>query len=311
MKWIRKGIIYKPTIKTEWSQSHAQVPFGYPLNEKILRIYFATRDLKNRSVTTFIEVDSQNLSNVKYIHNTYCLGVGKIGMHDESGAMPSCFVDVGDKIYLYYTGWNVGGGVSYRTAIGLAISEDKGITFKRYSDGPIIDRSIYDPCFACQPFVLKTENKWQMWYLSCTKWEIINNHPEPFYHVKHAVSEDGINWIRKGQISLDYDNEIDAVGNPTIIHENNVFKMYYSYRKADGYRLNPDSAYKLGYAESIDGILFETKIKEIELCGEKDEWESIMCAYPHVLNYNENGLMLYNGNGFGKSGFGYAELIEK
>ena len=308
MNWIRKGLIYKPNQNTEWSHSHAQVPFGFPIDHETLRIYFATRDIKNRSATSFIEVDANNIKDIKYVHNDICLGVGEIGMHDESGAMPSCFLREQNKIYMYYTGWNIGGNVSYRTAIGLAISEDNGISFQRYSNGPIIDRSIFDPCFACQPFVMKNNNKWKMWYLSCTKWEIISNHPEPFYHVKYAESEDGINWKREGIVSLDYDDEIDAIGNPTIIFDNGVYKMFYSFRKADGYRLNPAKSYKLGYAESQDGIKFIAKYNTIKLSGQREDWESIMNAYPHVLKCNDQLIMLYNGNGFGMSGFGYAEL---
>ena len=308
MKWTRQGLVFKPESGFEWSRSHAQVPFGFPISEDTIRIYFGTRDSKSRTVTSFIEVDSNDISRVKYVHDKACLGLGELGTHDESGAMPSCVVRHEDKIYLYYTGWNVGGNVSYRTAIGLAISHDGGTTFERISEGPIVDRSIYDPCFACQPFVMKEGDKWRMWYLSCTKWEMIDEHPEPFYHVKYAESADGINWERKGIISLDYDHEIDAVGNPTILHEDGIYKMFFSYRKAEGYRLNPDAAYKLGYAESPDGIKFTTRNELIDLNGEAGEWESIMKAYPHVFNFGGRSIMLYNGNGFGQSGFGYAVL---
>ena len=40
-------------------------------------------------------------------------------------------------------------------------------------------------------------------------------------------------------------------------------------------------------------------------------WDSIMVAYPYVIRFNDKYWMFYNGNGFGKSGFGYAEEIPK
>ena len=52
--------------------------------------------------------------------------------------MTSCFLDVGDKIYGYYTGWSRLETVPYTMAIGLAISSDKGETFQKISDGPIL-----------------------------------------------------------------------------------------------------------------------------------------------------------------------------
>ena len=35
-------------------------------------------------------------------------------------------------------------------------------------------------------------------------------------------------------------------------------------------------------------------------------WDSEMISYPFVFNNGEDLIMLYNGNGFGKTGFGYA-----
>jgi hypothetical protein len=306
MRWTKKGLVYKPSLSQDWGISHAQVPFGYPIDEFTIRVYFATRDRNNRSVTTFIEVDSTDLKEIKYIHNAYCLGLGEKGTHDDNGAMPSCFVKVKERIFLYYTGWNIGSSVSYRTAVGLAISKDGGLTFERYSKGPILDRSIYDPCFVCQPFVLRDGGIWRMWYLSCTKWEIVNNLAEPFYHVKYAESDDGINWRRTGEVSLDYAVNIDAIGNPTVIKEFGIYKMYFSYRKANNYRTDPNSSYKIGYAESANGVHFVLKNEEIILVGDTEDWESIMNAYPHVFDCNGKRYMLYNGDGFGKSGFGYA-----
>jgi hypothetical protein len=39
-------------------------------------------------------------------------------------------------------------------------------------------------------------------------------------------------------------------------------------------------------------------------------WDSTMTCYPFVLQFDGRTVMLYNGNGFGRSGFGYAGLKE-
>ena len=302
----RKGLIFKVDNNHDWMYSHAQVPFGYPLNEQTVRIYFATRDNQNRSVATFIECEGDNPQNITYVHNKICLGLGELGTFDERGAMISCLVEHEDKLYMYYTGWNIGVDVPYRLSIGLAVSSDNGLTFERYSNGPILDRSIYDPAYCCTPYVMKIDGKWKMWYLSGVKWKIHDNHPEPYYHVKYADSLDGIDWERVGKVSLDFDDDIDAIGNQTIIYEDNIYKMYYSYRKAYGYRSDPTKAYRLGYAISYDGIKFTPRNDLFEITGERDEWETIMNAYPRIYTFKGKKYLLYNGNGFGKSGFGYA-----
>ena len=37
-------------------------------------------------------------------------------------------------------------------------------------------------------------------------------------------------------------------------------------------------------------------------------WDSVMVTYAHVYEHKGKTHMIYNGNGFGKSGFGYAVL---
>ena len=302
----RKGLIFKVDKNHDWMFSHAQVPYGYPLDEKKVRIYFATRDNQNRCVATFLDVDGNDPKKILYIHNKICLGLGELGMFDERGSMISCLVENENKLFMYYTGWNIGVDTPYRLAIGVAVSEDNGLTFKRYSNGPILDRSKYDPAYCCTPYVLKINGKWKMWYLSGVKWELINNHPEPFYHVKYAESDNGINWVRNGIVSLDFDEDIDAIGNHTVVYEDGIYKMYYSYRKVKDYRTDPKAAYKLGFAISEDGLKFTPRNDLFEIIGNREPWESIMNAYPRLYTFNGKRYMLYNGNGFGTSGFGYA-----
>jgi len=302
--FYRRGPIFNVSGEYPWSVSHAQVPFGFPLDSKTVRVYFSTRDDQNRSVATFLEYEGDNPKNITYVHNKICLGLGELGTFDDRGAMISCVIEHGGKLYMYFTGWNIGVDVPYRLAIGLAISSDGGLTFERYSKGPIMDRSVYDPGFCCTPYVLKEDDRWRMYYLSGVEW-IPSEHPEPRYHVKYAESEDGLNWVRKGEVSLDFD-DFDAVGNQTVLYEDGIYKMFYSYRKAEGYRTDPNTAYRLGYAISEDGIHFTPRNDLFEIVGERQDWEMIMSAYPRVYMWKGKKHMLYNGNGFGRSGFGYA-----
>ena len=308
IEFKRKGLIYRVKNNVDWMISHSQVPFAMLMEDNIVRFYFATRDNENRSTTTFVDAEASNPKNIKYIHNAQCIGLGRMGTFDDYGAMPSWFIRHEDKIYLYYSGWNIGVNVSYRMGIGLAISYDNGLSFKRISEAPILDRSEFDPCWCAQPCVAKDGDKWKMWYLSCTKWEIIDNHPEPFYNVKYAISDDGIEWRRTGDVCLDYDEFTNAIGRPSVMQRNGIYEMYYSYRSASGYRIDPSKAYRIGYATSKDGINFEKKNQSFEISGKREGWESIMNEYCHLYRYGNKLFLIYNGNGFGESGFGYAVL---
>lgn len=306
MDFEKKGLIFKPDGTKPWSMSHAQVPFALLMGEKV-RIFYATRDANSCSSTSFIDVEASKPSNVLYIHNEPVLQKGKLGYFDDSGTMPSWFLYDNNKLYVYYTAWNKSKEASYRLSIGIAISEDNGVTFTKLYNGPILDRSINDPIWVGQPCVLKENALWKMWYLSCEKIEYINNHPEPFYNVKYAESIDGINWKRENKIAIDFDfGTIDAIGRPCVFKENGIYKMFHSNRKALGYRTQKEAAYRIGYSESQDGINWRRLDDKINLTKSEKDWDSIMMEYCTTYVYNGVRYLIYNGNGFGATGFGYA-----
>lgn len=165
----------------------------------MLRIYFSSRDDNGCSLPTYIEVEADNPKNILYIHDKPIFLLGKPGTFDDSGIMPCWIIKYNKKKYLYYTGWNRSVSIQYRLAIGLAISDDKGKTYKKFSEGPICDRDIYESYWLAAPCVIKEVDIWKMWYISCTQWKIINGKKEPFYNIRYKESIDGINWKRKDQ----------------------------------------------------------------------------------------------------------------
>jgi hypothetical protein len=309
MEWEKKGLIYVPAGDKDWSTSHAQVPIVDKVNDDLLRIYFGTRDVQNHTLPTYIEVEADNPKNILYIHDKPLLELGELGCFDDSGVMPSWIVDHDNVKYLYYIGWNTGQTVSYRNSIGLAASYDGGRTFTKLFKGPIVDRTKSEPHFCAAPCVIVENGLWRMWYLSCVKWEIYNDRPEPFYHIKYAESTDGIDWKRPGIVCIDFKSPEEAgIVRASILIENDIYKMWYSYRGYKNYRTSKENSYRVGYAESEDGIHW---IRQDEIVGidvSETGWDAEMLAYPYVYEHKGKKYMIYNGNGFGKSGFGYAIL---
>ncbi len=302
-RWIKRGLIFEPSDNLEWMVSHAAVPFAIRVDRDIYRIYFSSRDNLNRSQSGFIETDIKKPKSILQTTNEPVLKIGEFGTFDESGAMASWLVDHVDCIYLYYIGWNVGATIPFRNSTGLAISCDGGKTFDKYGDGPIMDRSIYDACFVANPCVLIEGGIWRMWYLSCIKWIVSANGPRHYYHIKYAESEDGITWERKGIVCIDFkSNDEYAISRPCVLKENGIYKMWYSYR---------GKRYRIGYAESKDGLQWERKDEEIGIDVSETGWDSEMICYPHVFEHNDEKYMLYNGNGYGKSGIGLAVLARE
>lgn len=189
---------------------------------------------------------------------------------------------------------------------GLAISDDSGKSFQKVSEGPIADRSELDPYFNTAPSVLREGNKWQMWYVSCTGWEDDGNTLEPRYHVKYAHSSDGISWKTTGHVCIDHDQRSEAIGRPCVYKEGGVYKMLYSYRGLRNYRHDPTQSYRLGYAESPDGLSWTRRDEDVGIEPSTTGWDSEMIEYCWIGQYEGQTYLFYNGNGFGKTGFGFA-----
>ena len=148
-----------------------------------------------------------------------------------------------------------------------------------------------------------------MFYTVDYDWVFANERYEPAYHIKHAYSTDGINWIKTDKVILpaDYAKE-ECVARPTVIKTGNKYHMWFSYRSSHDFR-DGKGTYRIGYAWSED---FFTWKREDEKAGiftsEKGGWDSTMITYPFILKVEGKYLMFYNGNTFGKYGFGYAVL---
>lgn len=310
MRWIKQGIIFVPDGYNPNMVSHATIPFAEISDLGTVRIYFSSRNKKGQSLPFYLELNPNNLKEIISIKLDPLFALGDLGTFDDNGIMPSSIVTYGNKKYMYYIGWNPQVTVSYRLSIGLAISEDFGKTFIKFSKGPVCDRSINEPFFNTAPFIMIERNIWKMWYISCTGWKKINNYPEPQYHIKYAESVDGINWDKKGIACIDYDDFTEAFGRPSVLKENGRYKMWYSHRKISNYRTSRNNSYRIGYAESDDGIKWERKDSQVGIEKSDDGWDSEMIEYCHVLDINGKKHMFYNGNGFGRTGFGYAVLEE-
>lgn len=302
-KWNKIGLIFNASQQLPWMNSHASVPIAENIENDLFRIYFSSRDCDQRSHTGYVVVDIKNPSEIIALSKEPVISPGALGCFDDNGTMATWLTKTDKHKYLYYIGWNLGVTVPFRNAIGLAATEtvDSNATeFKRRFQGPILDRSSTEPHFVASCCVLKIKEAWFMWYLSCTEWRVRDGRTQHRYHIKFAKSIDGINWIREGKVAIPYlsDDEY-AISRPSVIFEDNVFKMWYSYR---------GDRYRIGYAESTNGEDWERKD---HLCGidtTPNGWDSDMVEYPYVFKHSGRYYMLYNGNGYGKTGFGLAVL---
>jgi len=308
MRWVKRGRIFSADNQYAWMAHHASVPIADLVADGVLRIYFGPRDRQGRTRPAFIDVEADNPANVLYVHDRPLLDLGKPGAFDDSGVMPSCVVCDRGRKYLYYTGWNLGVTVPYTLAVGLAVSTDGGLTFNRLFEGPIVDRTRLEPYSCLSPFVLHDGATWQLWYATVTGFVAVNGRQEPQYQIRYAESADGIEWRRPPVTCIGYDFDGEANGRPCVIKEDGRYRMWYCYRSIIDYRTDTSKSYRIGYAESDNGVDW-TRLDHLAGIGcSEDGWDSMMVAYPCVYEHRGKKYMLYAGNGFGEAGFGYAVL---
>lgn len=311
MNWEKKGLIFCPDGSFAWSKTHASVPTAIYIPElDIIRIFYSTRDNQNQSHISFLDVDPEDPTKILYIHNKPVLSKGEIGCFDDSGVMPSWLLLENNTIFLYYVGWNVRNTVPYSNALGLAISYDNGENFERKFNGAIMDRNKEEPYFVALTALVKGKYNYLTYYLSCTEYRFVLNKVEPRYHIKYALSENGYDFIRNGVVAIDYSTDQEAgIARPSVLYNGDVYQMWYCYRMFEGYRTNKDASYKIGYAESKDGIYWDRLDHKAGILLSEEGWDSEMIAYPFVIKVKEKIMMFYNGNGFGASGIGFATLL--
>lgn len=86
--------------------------------------------------------------------------------------------------------------------------------------------------------------------------------------------------------------------------------MLFCFRESFDFRKNTSRGYRLGHAWSEDLVTwFRDDASPLVLpLGESGQWDSEMICYPHLAEVNGEIYLLYNGNQFGRHGFGAAQL---
>ena len=295
MEWQKRGVLVPTPLSAPWSISHAALPIVRETHQGV-EIFFSTRDAAGHSHVARASFNS-HLTGEPHLEASALLNPGALGAFDDAGVTTGCLVDSEDVLFLYYSGWTRGLSVPFYFFIGCATSEDGGRTFTRVSPSPILERTEVDPYLTASPWILVEHGLWRMWYVSGIGWDLHNGTPRHRYHIKYAESQDGLVWQRGGHVCIALRNDEYAIGRPCVIRDETGYRMWYSYR---------GDAYRIGYAESVDGLEWERKDDEAGIRPSEQGWDSEMIEYPCVFEHGAEWYMLYNGNGYGATGIGLA-----
>lgn len=303
MKWSKKGRIYVPDGRLWWARKYAFPPTPVLRGDR-LRFYLSFCDENTVGRVGYVEVDAEDPARVLHVSERPVLDIGAAGCFDENGVLPTCIVPVEDQLYMYYVGYQLGYRVRYFQFEGLAISTDGGESFQRRLQTPVIDRSDRELVNRTSSFVMRENGAFKMWYVGGSDWQDVHGKLLPVYNLRYLESHDGVHWGPEGVVCLDFRSDDEhAFGRPWVIRRPDRYAMFYSVRtRSRGYRL--------GYAESADGVCWQRMDERVGIDVSPSGWDSQMIAYSSIVEHHDRTYLFYNGNNCGETGFGYAVLEE-
>lgn len=293
--WEKLGRVFTPEL-CPWAQSHAAVPTVEDLGSGFFRVYLAARNGRGLSEIASYVFHGDRPHEVVEVASRPVLDLGPLGAFDDCAVFPSHAVAWNGRTYLYYVGWTQGRSVPFLSAIGLAVSEDKGATFRRASPAPLLGRSPSDPYFTATCFVQPGTEGWRMWYTSGLGWDGEHGDARPRYHLKQATSPDGLSWTTDSVPAIDLGPGEVAITRPWVAGEGPGLRMWFSYRGPH---------YRIGSASSADGRIWRREDGH-GLDVSDTGWDAEMVEYSAIYHHGGQRFMLYNGNGSGRSGIGLA-----
>lgn len=307
MKFKKLGRILRPDHQNDWWKTHAMAPTAILLDKHTIRIYMGCWDEEGISRIGHVDVDSSNPLSIKSISQEPDLDIGEDGCFDENGVFPGHVNVDNGKIYLHYTGFQLGHKIRHYNFGGLAISENRNPSnFKRYSKAPILDRADEGLFVRAGSSTLKVnDQEYYTVYSAGSGWEYVGGKPRPVYNVFIQRTEDGLTFKDEGKRIIEADLTVEhGLGRPQILRLNETYYVFYTRRMKN-------MKYFFGVAKSQDLNNWERIDSEIEgIEHSKDDWDSEMIYFPNVIETPFGTYLFYSGNYFGQGGLGVAQIID-
>jgi len=303
MHWQKLGQLYSPEPIHPKLESHAANPLAILLEGDVYRVFFSGRDVQNRSSIGFVDIDVLKCEVVFICEKPVFEHGAENSFYSHGVSIGNCYEVEGQR-YILFMGWQCSPNEHWRGDIGcLRLNDDLSIQLD--SAEPLMGSDDTDRFSLSYPWVIRENELYLMWYGSTLTWDAGNG--EMLHVINFATSIDGHQWQRLG-LSVPYKLGIaQAFSRPTVVTDRSgIYHMWFSYRSGQ-----PGQTYRIGYAHSVSGRSWQLQLDDAGIDVSQNGWDSEMIEYPFVFDHKGQRFMLYNGNGYGKTGFGLAVLEDR
>ncbi|SDY41830.1 hypothetical protein SAMN05444004_101399 [Jannaschia faecimaris] len=297
--WSKQGQIYTPSGRHPKLRTHAANPLALHLHDDVFRVFYSGRDAYNRSSVGAVDIDIL-MRQVVCDHPAPFFLHGPEGSFFADGVSIGCVFDAGALRRMLFMAWQRPEGGHWRGDIGSLLVTPE-LTLALEKDTPFLASDAMDPISLSYPWVRRIGDQFRMWYGTTVTWDVGNS--EMLHVIAQAVSQDGTRWTRMGQAVPHEIGVAQAFSRPTVVKRGDRLQMWFSYRNGNG------QTYRIGSAfSSDDGANWQLALDASGIDVSETGWDSDMICYPYVFEHAGQVWMLYNGNGYGATGFGLAVL---
>ena len=303
MQFKKIGNIIKPKNINSWWSSHAMAPTAILIDKEIIRIFIGCWDENNISRIGHIDVLAKNPKKIVSISSKPDLDIGQNGCFDENGVFPG-HVNLQDgKIFLHYTGFQLGHKIRHFNFGGIAVYENN--KFERISKSPILDRADEGLFVRAGSSSIFHKGEYYTVYSAGSGWANVAGKLRPKYDVFIQKTKDGLNFKKKGTKILSCNSKVEhGLGRPQIIKLENKFYIFYT-RRLKSFN------YFFGVARSKDLKDWERIDSEIKgISHSTNSFDSKMVYFPNAIKTSYGIYLFYSGNNFGEGGLGVAKITK-
>ncbi len=300
-RWVKHGLVYAPDGRMPWARHSAMTPTPILRDDGTVRVYAGFRDKRGVSRIGYVDIEPAPPFKVVAVCKAPVLDVGRPGCFDDNGVILGDILRFPDRLEMFYIGFQIAEQVKFLSFTGKAVSTDGGEHFERVSEAPVLDRTDTGLYFRAIHSVLIEDGIYRAWCGAGSEWVTIDGRTYPKYSVWYSQSRDGVHFATPDRLCIELAGDEYRIGRPRVYRQGDGYCMYFTKGDLRG-------NYDVGYAESPDGLAWQRRDELAGIGPSPSGWDSQMLCYPSLINAGGRALMVYNGNGMGRDGFGIAEL---
>ncbi|MCF6736321.1 hypothetical protein [Blastococcus sp. KM273129] len=303
MQWDKLGLVW--TAPAESRRTGALQPTPLLLGDRI-RVFTGCRDAAGASSVWWVDLDADDPTRVLGEARTPALTAGTPGTFDAAGVVPCAVTVVDGTVRLYYAGYQPPGSAQERfrvfSGVATAPATDTA-SFTRLRDQPLLRTSPDERLFRVVHSVARLDDgSWRCWYGAGHEFRQGRTKLLPVYDIRQMSSPDGLDFPDAGDVAVPLGSPREhRVGRPFVVPHEQGWRMFFGAG-------TEETTYRLTFADSADGVTWRRHDGLLGLDVAPAGWDSEMVAYPAVVTTGAGTFLLYNGNGYGRDGFGVAVL---